>query len=204
MSGAGGMGAPGLPYKIACLCDLRDRENRVLLLRRVKAPNAGMLSPIGGKLDMHVGESPTANAVREIHEEAGIEVPMARLALAGMISETAFEGRSHWLIFYYRVLGAVEVRAQDTREGRLEWFKPEEIEGLNLPESDRRIIWPLVRTHSAGYEAGEMARPAFFSVHIDCSGKEMAWQVEQSELATGAGAGMAWSEVESMDARLAK
>src|SRR5690606_10713480 len=119
---------PPLPYKIACLCDLRDSRGRILLLRRLKAPNQGLCSPIGGKLDMTTGESPAQCARREILEEAGIDVPIERLHLMGLIAETAFEGRGHWLLFYYRVLGPVEVEPREMREGKLEWFDPDEID----------------------------------------------------------------------------
>ncbi len=196
--------SPVLPYKIASLCDLRDREGRVLLLRRVKPPNLDLCSPIGGKLDMHTGESPTENAQREIHEEAGVLIPLDRIVLSGMISEKAFESRAHWLIFYYRVLGAVDVAPQDTREGRLDWFHPREIDALPLPESDRQIIWPLIRTHAAEFDAGRASRPAFFSVHIDCSGPKMVWTVEQSELSGPGRAGLPWASVESMLRAMAK
>jgi 8-oxo-dGTP diphosphatase len=169
-----------LPYKIACLCDLRDSRGRVLLLRRLKAPNQGLCSPIGGKLDMTTGESPAQCARREIQEEAGIDVPIDRLHLTGLISESAFEGRGHWLIFCYRVLGDVEVEARDMREGKLEWFEPGEIEALPLPQTDRRIIWPLVKRAE---ERGKGGRPGFFAVHIDCSGGDdcLTWSVEQEE-----------------------
>jgi 8-oxo-dGTP diphosphatase len=166
-----------LPYKLACLCDLRDAEGRVLLLRRLRAPNKGLCSPIGGKLDMATGESPAQCAIREIKEEAGIDVPIERLHLGGLIAETAFEGAGHWLLFYYRVLGSVEVDAGEMNEGLLEWHRPEDIDALPLPETDRKIIWPLIRTH----QAPEGERPGFFSVHIDCHGEEIAWTVEQSE-----------------------
>jgi 8-oxo-dGTP diphosphatase len=169
--------APPLPYRIACLCDLRDAEGRVLLLHRIKAPNKDLYSPIGGKLDMAIGESPTRCAQREILEEAGIEVPVERLHLSGMISEAGFEGTGHWLLFYFRVLGPVEVEAGPMREGRLEWHRPEDVAGLNLPETDRRIIWPLVREHRPRRE-GEV--PGFFAVHVDCTGPELRWCVEQS------------------------
>ncbi len=180
-----------LPYRIACLCDLRDAQGRVLLLHRIKPPNSDLFSPIGGKLDMEHGESPTANARREIQEEAGIDVPIERLHLAGLISEAAFEGRGHWLIFYYRVLGPVEVVAREMREGRLEWYAPDEVDRLPLPETDRRIIWPLVRSHDDP-RVNEVwdpsrppelhARPGFFAVHIECrgpQGRELHWRLEQ-------------------------
>jgi 8-oxo-dGTP diphosphatase len=165
-----------LPYRLACLCDLRDKDGRILLLRRLKAPNQGLCSPIGGKLDMSIGESPARCAQREIEEEAGISLPIERLHLLGLISEAGFEGKGHWLLFYYRVLGPVWVEPRDMREGRLEWFRPEEIEGLPLPRTDREIIWPLVRKHES---VGADGKPGFFTVHIDCSGDVMRWEQSQ-------------------------
>lgn len=173
-----------IPYKLACLCDLRDADGRILLLRRAKAPNQGLCSPIGGKLDMVLGESPAQCARREILEEAGIDVPIERLHLGGLISEQAYEGKGHWLMFYYRVLGPVKVEWTEIREGTLEWFRPDQIEGLPLPETDRRIIWPMIRSCEAGYDGtfdpkNADNRPGFFTLHIDCTGPEMVWQVEQ-------------------------
>ncbi|NUQ68263.1 MAG: NUDIX domain-containing protein [Phycisphaerales bacterium] len=167
---------PNLPYRIACLCDLRDAQGRILLLRRIRTPNLGMCSPIGGKLDIAHGESPAQCAQREILEEAGVEVPMDRLHLIGMVSEAAFEGAGHWLMFVYRVLGAVEVEPRDMREGRLDWHEPGELEALPLPETDRKIIWPLMKRAEAA--TGPTGRPGFFAVHIDCTGPSLRWVVE--------------------------
>jgi 8-oxo-dGTP diphosphatase len=168
--------SPSLPYRIACLCDLRDDRGRLLLLSRIKAPNLGLCSPIGGKLDVQTGESPAQCAQREIQEEAGIHVPIERLRLVGLISEAAFEGRGHWLLFYYRVMGSVVVPPQDTREGRLDWFALDQIDGLPIPETDRSIIWPLVRRAEPTRDNPE---PGFFAVHIDCTGPALRWSVEQ-------------------------
>jgi 8-oxo-dGTP diphosphatase len=171
-----------LPYKLACLCDLRDAQGRVLLLKRVKAPNQGLYSPIGGKLDMVTGESPAQCAQREIAEEAGIHVPIDRLHLGGLISEQAYEGKGHWLMFYYRVLGPVKVEWTEIREGSLEWHHPQEIDSLPLPETDRRIIWPMIRRAERSYDATvPHSRPGFFALHIDCR-DGMTWTVEQEEL----------------------
>lgn len=128
---------------------------------------------------MATGESPANCAQREIAEEAGIHIPIERLHLLGLISEAAFEGQGHWLLFYYRVLGPVQVQPRDMREGRLDWFEPGQVDSLPLPETDRRIIWPLIRTHEG---PGADGRPGFFAVHIDCTGTEMTWRVEQSSL----------------------
>lgn len=173
---------PILPYKLACLCDLRDREGRILLLKRKKSPNLGLCSPIGGKLDMETGESPAQCAQREIMEEAGIHVPIERLFLGALISEQAFEGKGHWLMFYYRVIGPVWVEPSDIAEGRLDWFPASEVEGLPLPETDRRIIWPMIRKHEGAARTDPYAKPDFFALHIDLTkgdGDGMRWSVEQ-------------------------
>ena len=165
-----------LPYRLACLCDLRDKDGKVLLLRRNKEPNKGLCSPIGGKLDVSTGESPAQCAQREIREEAGIDIPIDRLHLAGLISEAAYEDSGHWLLFLYRVIGPVEVPEHDMNEGRLEWFEPDQIDDLPLPETDRKVIWPLIRSHEP---KNLDERPDFFALHIDCSSPELRWTVEQ-------------------------
>ncbi len=167
---------PDMPYRIACLCDLRDDRGRVLLLRRSRTPNQGLCSPIGGKLDVAQGESPAQCARREILEEAGIDVPIERLHLIGLVAEREFEGKGHWLMFVYRVLGAVWVEPQEMREGTLAWHEPSELEHLPVPESDRKIIWPLMKAAESRTRDGT---PGFFAVHIDCSGGTMKWSVEQ-------------------------
>ncbi|MEM9064245.1 MAG: NUDIX domain-containing protein [Planctomycetota bacterium] len=173
---------PELPYKLACLCDLRDADGRVLLLRRKRSPNKGLCSPIGGKLETSIGESPTACAQREIMEEAGIEIPIERIRLLGIISEAGFEGTGHWLLFYFRVMGPVEIEPHEMDEGWLEWHAPEDIEALPLPETDREIIWPLVREHE---HAGADGGPGFFAVHVDCTGEKLVWEVQQGHPGRG-------------------
>lgn len=161
---------PSFPYKIAVLCELRDHHGRILLLKRARDPNRGMYSPIGGKLDTALGESPAQCASREIMEEAGVEIPVSRLHLVGLISERGYENQTNWLLFWYRALDPVSFESRTIDEGELVWHYPHEVEGLPLPETDRAIIWPLVRQHEHG----------FFAVHIDCSCPTMRWWVEQS------------------------
>lgn len=158
------------PYKIAVLCDLRDAQGNILLLERLRQPNRGLFSPIGGKLDTRLGESPAQCARREIREETGLDIRIERLHLGGMIAERGYEGQANWLLFYFRVLDPVVLEAHEMREGRLDWHDTASLEDLALPETDRRIIWPLVREHDLG----------FFAVHIDCTGSELCWTVEQS------------------------
>ena len=65
------MANSSLPYKIAVLCYIYDKDGHVLLLHRTQNPNRGMYSPVGGKLDTATGEGPHECALREIAEETG-------------------------------------------------------------------------------------------------------------------------------------
>ena len=68
-----------LPYKIATLLYVFNERDEVLLLERAQEPNRGLWSPGGGKLKMHLGESPFACACREAQEEIGMHLtPAAR------------------------------------------------------------------------------------------------------------------------------
>ena len=160
---------PALPYKIAVLCYLFDDQGRLLLLHRHKAPNRDRYSPIGGKLEQAVGESPTACAVREIHEETGLTVDPADLHLTGLVSETAYENQTHWLMFLYEVTRPVQLQATTFDEGALEWHPPEALAQLNIPDTDRQIIWPMFWKYRRG----------FFALHLDCTSPQITWEVQQ-------------------------
>lgn len=164
--------APPLPYRIAALCFLFDAQGRTLLLHRAKPPNLDLYSPIGGKLEQALGESPTRCAQREIQEEAGLDIAIGDLHLTGIVSERAFEGKGHWLMFLYEVTRPVELppEAMEMDEGRLEWHDPSAIDGLAIPDSDREVIWPLFWKHRGG----------FFAAHLDCTVTPLDWRVEQS------------------------
>lgn len=166
-----GMSQP-LPYKIAVLCYLFDEQGHVLLLHRRKPPNEDLFSPIGGKLEQAIGESPTTCAQREIREETGLDVAIDDLYLTGMVSENAFGGDTHWLMFLYEVTkpipaGAISKMTFD--EGVLEWHDRAKINDLSIPETDREVIWPLFWKY----------RGSFFAAHIDCSGDSLQWRLEQ-------------------------
>lgn len=171
--------SPPLPYQIAVLCYLFDDAGRVLLLHRRKAPNQDLYSPIGGKLEQAVGESPTDCALREIAEEAGLSLTANDLHLCGIVSEAGYQAQSHWLMFLYEVVHPVVVTRGTFDEGRLEWHDLDEVERLAIPETDRSVIWPLFKRH----------RGRFFMAHIDCRSDEMTWTLQQP----GADADSSWS-----------
>ncbi len=157
-----------LPYKIAVLCYLFDERGRLLLLHRAQEPNKGLYSPIGGKLHMDEGESPAACALREMREEVELDLGYADIHLTGLISETAFGGETHWLLFLYEVTHPVEVTRMQFSEGTLEWHAFDEVDALNIPETDRKVIYPLFRKY----------RGKFFHAHIDCTNGGYTWRLE--------------------------
>jgi 8-oxo-dGTP diphosphatase len=162
-----------LPYRIAVLCYLYDEAGRLLLLHRRKEPNTHMYSPIGGKLEAAIGESPHECALREIREEAELELAPNEIRLCGIVSEKAYQGQHHWLIFLYEVVRPIrgdEIPRRDFEEGRLEWHPVDEVDDLPIPATDRDVMWPNVRRHKGG----------FFMVHIDCCVEPMVWSVDES------------------------
>ena len=164
---------PTLPYKIAVLCYLYDADGSVLLLHRRKSPNAGMYSPIGGKLDIETGEGPHQCAVREMEEEIGVTFADDQVHLLGVISEQAYENETHWLMFLFEVLRPVEhdeLKWTEFDEGKLEWVPPDEVEKLTIPTTDREVMWPLVQKHRKG----------FFMAHIECENDNITWQISES------------------------
>ncbi len=159
-----------LPYTIAVLCYLFDAQGKLLLLHRGKAPNYGLYSPIGGKLDQSIGESPCDCAIRETHEETGLALEHKDLHLTGIVSESSYANENHWLMFLYEGLRPVELADHHhCPEGRLEWHHPDQVPQLSIPETDRQVIWPLFQRYRGG----------FFSVHIDCGNAELRWKLHQ-------------------------
>jgi 8-oxo-dGTP diphosphatase len=163
-----------LPYRVAVLCYLFDEAGRLLLLHRRREPNVDMYSPIGGKLEVSIGESPHECALREIFEEAELTLRPDEIRMLGVVSEKAYQGRHHWLIFLFEVtrpIRADEILRTEFEEGRLEWHDVASVASLPIPETDRDVMWPNVRQHRGG---------GFFMAHIDCRAEPMRWTRDES------------------------
>jgi len=96
------------------------------------------------------------------------------------VSERAYQGQMHWLIFLFecvRAVGQAEIPLREFDEGRLEWVPAAGVERLPIPATDRDVMWPLVRAHRGG---------GFFSVDIDCAVEPMVHRVRESRRAPAA------------------
>jgi 8-oxo-dGTP diphosphatase len=159
-----------LPYKIATLVYLFDGRGNTLLLHRKKAPNQGLYSPIGGKLEQALGESPYQCARREVREEVGLVLEYQDIRLCGIVAEKAYEGATHWLMFCFEVTRNVTLTQLEIPEGQLEWVPISEVLHRPIPESDRIAIWPKMLRHSVRIlQADESSvKPEVFSLYLDC------------------------------------
>jgi 8-oxo-dGTP diphosphatase len=162
--------AAPLAYKLAVLVFIENGAGEHLLMLRAKAPNLGVWSPIGGKLETGIGESPFECAVRETFEETGHGVCAADLHLFAMIAEKAYEGQTHWLMFLFRCRKPIGGLPVDIAEGKFGFFTRESINGLPIPETDRTALWPI-------YDA---YRDRFVSLKADCApGKPVRVEIEE-------------------------
>jgi len=164
------MASAALDYKIAVLVFLENTAGEMLLLLRAKAPNLGVWSPIGGKLETATGESPFECAVRETGEETGLQVTSSDLHLFAMIAEKAYEGHSHWLMFLFRCRRPITYLPPDIDEGRFGFHTREAIDRLPIPETDRTALWPIYDRY----------RDRFVSLKADCApGRPVRVEIEE-------------------------
>jgi len=160
---------PVLPYKISVLVFIENASGEQLLLLRAKQPNLGVWTPIGGKLEMALGESPFECAIRETSEETGLNVRQEDLHLFAMIAEKAYQGSTHWLMFLFRCKKIIGGLPPAISEGRFEFFSRDKIRTLPIPETDKAALWPIFDQYKEG----------FVSLKADCSVSPIAITVEQ-------------------------
>ena len=139
------------PFKISVLIYLRDSEGRLLLMRRKQAPNLGLWSSIGGKLEMERGESPFECAIREAREEIGVTLTESDLHLFGIITEKNYESNGHWMMFLFDCRVVLENLPPDIDEGDFAFHEPSAVEQLPIPETDRKALWPIYFKNRKGF-----------------------------------------------------
>ena len=103
-----------------CGAAIRDREDRLLLIQRLRQPEAGAWGLPGGKIDF--GEAAKDTARREIAEELGIEIEILGLAC---IAETIDGGDGrHWVAPVYdaRIVSGEPEIQEPEKHGGWGWF----------------------------------------------------------------------------------
>lgn len=161
-----------LPFKISCLVFVQNNNGDLLLIKRAKSPNKGYWSPIGGKLDMAIGESPYECARRETQEEIQFKLKDEDLHCFGYISEKSYEGSGHWLMFLFQVKRPLEKRPPAIDEGHFQFFSRSEIDALPIPETDRTLLWPYYDSHKNG----------FIGIRANCNPEKQLSLIEELSL----------------------
>ncbi len=91
------MGSPGIDFPGLGVGLVILRHRKILLYKRVKAPEAGHWSIVGGKVD-HMEPAEQA-AKREAEEESGLEI--GRVSLLGQTEVISDADRQHWISLLY-------------------------------------------------------------------------------------------------------
>jgi len=142
-----------------------------LLLHRTREPNRGRWSPPGGKLKTWLGESPYRCACREAGEEMNLALSESDLRLTGLVSEAAYQGTTHWLMFLFEIRRKLEKPPPPHEEGVFAFYSRTALDRLDLPDTDRDFLWPQFWKHRGG----------FFAAHgIWSSASEVSWHLEES------------------------
>lgn len=111
-------------------------QNKVLLVRRMRAPSAGLWSLPGGKIEG--GESPREAARRELKEETGIEADVE--GVLDRVAVPASGDRTYRLtVFYGRLTGGVLRPGGDAETA--EWVHLDEVEARPMTEGTAELIW---------------------------------------------------------------
>jgi ADP-ribose pyrophosphatase YjhB (NUDIX family) len=112
------------------------------MIQRQKEPFVGKWCLPGGKVE--VGEHPSAAVIREFYEETGIRTSIERFC--GAVSELVEEdgAQSHFLMYVFRLrVEGDNMSDQATDEGPVQWWLPEELNGISIP-TDLWIIEHLL------------------------------------------------------------
>jgi len=116
------------------------RGERLLLIRRGKAPRAGQWSLPGGA--QHLGETLQEAITREVREETGLELVGLRLVTTLDLIERETDGRVlyHYTLVDFTAEAPLGEAAAADDAAAVAWFLPQELSGLGLWSETMRII----------------------------------------------------------------
>ena len=107
------------------------------MLKRNYPPNKGLYTPVGGKLND--GEAPRAAAIREVEEEAGLQ--LKDVHYCGLLVDSS-PTDYNWVCFVYRA-NVDYFSPPSCNEGTLTWVPIESLVTFPTPVTDP-YLYPLV------------------------------------------------------------
>ena len=103
-----------------CGAAVHDADGRLLLIQRLRPPEAGSWGLPGGKVDF--GERAEAAVVREIAEELGVRIALNGLAC---LTETILsDDNRHWVapVYYAKIISGAPRILEPEKHGGWGWF----------------------------------------------------------------------------------
>ena len=118
-----------------------------MLLKRLKEPNKGLFTPVGGKLDPH--ENPLKAAIRETWEETGFDV--THMKFCGLLTESS-PVEYNWTNYVY--LAEIElVPPPPCNEGELQWIDFDDVLKTPTPTTDWFIYKYILENRPFAFNA---------------------------------------------------
>lgn len=116
------------------------RNGKVLLVKRAKAPNAGLWALPGGLVD--VGETLNQAAVREVQEETGLEISAPKFLNFEDVISHDDQGRveHHFVLAFYAAQSPSGTAFASSDAAALDWFSLDQISKLPTTGSTEKII----------------------------------------------------------------
>lgn len=122
---------------VSTLCYVRS-GTKTLMLHRIKKDNdvhQGKWNGLGGKI--HPGETPEECVIREVKEEAGLDIRSPQLR--GVMTFPLFKDNEDWLVFLFTA-SEFDGDLIECDEGKLEWVENNKLLDLHLWEGDRYFM----------------------------------------------------------------
>jgi len=113
----------GQVVQAGCGAAIWSARGELLLIQRLREPEAGHWGLPGGKIDF--GEAAEVATRREIKEELGVEIKLNRLACFSEIIDRG-DG-AHWVspIFEAEIMSGTVTNLEPEKHGGCEWYAPD-------------------------------------------------------------------------------
>ena len=113
------------PPRVGVGAFITDSAGRLLLVKRLRAPEAGHWGLPGGKVDF--GETIAQTCVREILEELGVEIAVGELIC--VVDQIDRAAGTHWVapVFRARITAGEPSNREPQALSEIGWFGPQDL-----------------------------------------------------------------------------
>lgn len=111
--------------EVGCGAYITNSDGAVLLIERLREPEAGAWGLPGGKVDF--GERAELAVIREISEELGVEIRLT--GLAGMTETIDGGDGRHWVapVYHAQIVSGEPRLLEPEKHGGWGWFMPQDM-----------------------------------------------------------------------------